>query len=180
MKKALVLALALILAGAIFATQFSVGMGFVFNRDRQTKDFDIQFFGRFQAGWPIFGGPILGVIADIPAFGVTLKNFEFYTLDPSQVNFGLYTEIRLKDFSPTLPSIFLKATLMTELQSVLNMKIEYLPIVSHIGAGYTIGDFSIETGSTIINVGFNIGNKLARHTTFFPHFHLIGRYDFSF
>jgi hypothetical protein len=73
-KKALLLALTLILTGAIFATQFSVGMGFVFNRDRQTQDFDIQFFGRFQAGWPVFGGPILGVIADIPAFGVTLKN----------------------------------------------------------------------------------------------------------
>ncbi len=181
MKRIAVLLILLTAGLTLATTKLSVGFGFVLNQDRQTKDMDLQFFGRIQAGWPVFGGPLVGIIADIPVFGIELKKSEFYTLDPEQTQFGLFTEIGLDDFSPALPPAYFKATLMTELRSVLRFKrIEYLPLISHIEAGYRIGDFSLEVGSTIVSVGFSLGDKIMRNTVFFPHLHLVGKYGFGF
>lgn len=181
MKKLFSLLLLVFISVTMFSTQLSVGIGFVMNQDRQTDEVDLQFFGRLQTGWSIFNGPIVGFIADVPIFGLTLKGFEFYSLDPAETLFGLFGEVGLDDFSASLPPIFFKVTTMTEARSVLNMRgVDQLPLVAHLEAGYEVSDFSVEAGSSIINVGFKLGDKLARHTTVFPHFHLAARYNFSF
>jgi len=180
-KKLAVFVLVLCLAAGLFATHFSVGMGFVLNQDRQTKGFDLQFFGRAQVGWKLFNKPILGIIADVPVFGFGFGEMKFYSLDPMQALIGLYAELGLEDLVPSLPPVFFKVTAMTELSSTLAARnIKYLPLVSHVGVGYDISDFSFELATSIINVGFNLGDRLARHSTFFPHFHLAGRYNFAF
>ncbi|HPQ91002.1 MAG TPA: hypothetical protein PK387_03455, partial [Mesotoga prima] len=104
-----------------------------------------------------------------------------YSLDPMQALIGLYAELGLEDLASSLPPVFFKVTAMTELSSILAARdIKYLPLVSHIGAGFDMSDFSLELATSIINVGFNLGDQLARHSTFFPHFHLAGRYNFDF
>lgn len=181
MKRIAVFVLILGMASALVATHFSVGMGFVLNQNRQTKEFDLQFFGRAQVGWMLFSKPVLGVIADVPVFGFGFEEMEFYSLDPMQALIGLYAELGLEDLAPSLPPVFFKVTAMTELSSVLAARdIKYLPLVSHIGAGFDMSDFSLELATSIINVGFSVGDQLARHSTFFPHFHLAGRYNFDF
>ena len=181
MKQLAVFVLVIGLAAGWMATHFSVGMGFVLNQDRQTKEFDLQFFGRAQVGWMLFSKPVLGIIADVPVFGFGFEEMEFYSLDPMQALIGLYAELGLEDLAPSLPPVFFKVTAMTELSSVLAARdIKYLPLVSHIGAGYDMSDFSLELATSIINVGFSLGGQLARHSTFFPHFHLAGRYNFDF
>jgi hypothetical protein len=180
-KQLAVFVLIIGLAAGLMATHFSVGMGFVLNQDRQTKEFDLQFFGRAQVGWMLFSKPVLGIIADVPVFGFGFEEVEFYSLDPMQALIGLYAELGLEDLAPSLPPAFFKATAMTELSSVLAARdIKYLPLVSPIGAGYDMSDFSLELATSIINVGIQSRRAARKTLDLFPHFHLAGGYNFDF